>query len=138
VNIIESGAEQMIAELDLSASVRTVVTALSELLGDGVGGMDLAALAGKMRSEEGPGALLGSWLGDGENSAISTDTLLSLLGPSKVARFAAKIGTNSSDATGALAKVVPGLMDQASSAGNLLDSVGGMGGLLGSAKSFLT
>ena len=138
MNIIENGAELLIAELGLTSNVRTVVTALSTLLGDGVGGMDLAALAGKLTEQEDLVSVLNSWLGDGKNKRISPQQVLSLLGRGKVSAFANKIGTDTDSAADGLANVIPQIMDQASSGGNLLDSVGGLGGLLGSAKSFLT
>ena len=138
MNIIETGAESLIAELGLPVEVRTVISALSELLGDGVGDLDLAELAAKMTAGGDLGSVLESWLGDGANGAISPDKILSLLGKAGVTEFARKIGTDASSATEGLATVIPQMMDQASSAGSLLDSVGGIGGLMGSAKSFLT
>lgn len=138
MNIIETGAELLVAELGLPTNVQTVIKSLSELLGDGVGDLDLAALAGKMTAGGGLESVLGSWLGDGENSAISPDKILELLGAAEVADFAGKIGTDTNTAASGLADVIPQMMDQASSAGSLMDAVGGIGGLMGSAKSFLT
>ena len=138
MNIIETGAELLIAELGLPTNVRTVVSALSDLLGDGTGGVDLASLASKMTEEGGLGDVLGSWLGDGANSGISAEAILSLLGKADVSSFATKIGTDTDAAANGLADVIPRMMDQASTGGSLLDAVGGIGGLMGSAKSFLT
>ena len=138
MNIIETGAELLIAELGLSTNVRSVVSAISDLLGDGGGGIDLTALADKLMSEGNLDDVLNSWLGDGENSPISAQAILSVLGQANVSQFANKIGTNTDTAAEGLADVIPRMMDQASSGGNLRDSVGGMGGLLGAAKSFLT
>ena len=138
MNIIETGAELLVAELGLSTNLQTVIKSLSELLGDGVGDLDLAALVGKMTAGGGLESVLASWLGDDANSAISTDKILELLGSAQVADFAGKIGTDTDTAARGLADVIPQIMDQASSAGSLMDAGGGMGGLLGSAKSFLT
>ena len=138
MNIIETGAESLIAELGLPVAVRTVISALSELLGDGVGDLDLAELAGKMTADGNLGSVLDSWLGDDANGAISPDKILYLLGKTGVTEFAGKIGTDATSAAKGLATVIPQMMDQASSAGSLLDSVGGIGGGRGSAKSFLT
>ncbi|MDX1734017.1 MAG: YidB family protein [Halioglobus sp.] len=112
-----------------------LTSALSSLLGDGQGGFDLAGLASKMSQNGDLGDIVGSWLGDGENSPISADKLLGLLGEDQVADFASQVGTDPENAANSLAEVLPQVMDQASSGGNLLDSVGGVEGLLGAASS---
>ena len=52
--------------------------------------------------------------------------------------FAASLGTDTGTAASGLADVLPQLMDKASSGGSLLDAAGGVGGLMGAAKSFLS
>ena len=138
MNIIETGAEMLVAELGLPVQVKTVVAALSSLLGDGEGDLNLADLAARMAENTELTDVLGSWLDDGGNSPISAGSLLSLLGKSEIADFAAKIGTDSDTAARGLADVIPQMMDEGSSGGSLLNAVGGIGGLMGSAKSFLT
>jgi uncharacterized protein YidB (DUF937 family) len=55
-----------------------------------------------------------------------------------VSDFASTLGTDTDTAAAGLADVLPQMMDQASSGGNLLDAAGGLGGLMGAAKSFLS
>ncbi len=124
--------------MGLSLDSATVNSALSSLIGDGQGGIDLAELAGKMSQNGDLGAVLSSWLGDGANSAISGDTVASLFSQADISKFASQLGVDPATATQGLANALPGVVDQASSGGSLLDSVGGVGGLMGMAKSLLS
>ena len=63
---------------------------------------------------------------------------MALFGEGKVGQFASSIGVDSSAAAGGLAEVLPQMLDEASSGGELLEGMGGVGSLLGAAKSFLT
>jgi len=138
MELLQVGAQMLSEKLGLQIDPDTVTSALSSLLGDGQGNIDLAGLAGRMASSGDLGSIVSSWLGDGANSAISADNILGLLGENQVADFASKIGTNGQSAAAGLADVLPQLMDQASSGGSLLDAAGGLDGLLGAAKSFLS
>jgi uncharacterized protein YidB (DUF937 family) len=132
-------ASQLLSEkLGLNINQDTMQSALSSLLGDGSGGIDFAGLASRMASSGQLGNVLKSWLGDGANDAISADSIMGLLGQDKVADFASKIGTSTEGAASGLADVLPQVMDKASSGGSLLEQVGGLGGLMGAAKSFLS
>ena len=137
MDILQLGARLLSEKLGLTVDTDTIASALSGLLGDGQGNIDLAALAGKMAGSGDLGSIVNSWLGDGANSSISADSILSLLGESQVSDFASKLGTDTGSAAAGLADVVPQLMDQASSGGSLLEAAGGLGGLMGAAKSFL-
>lgn len=131
-------ATQLVSEkLGLQVDDATVASALSSLLGDGSGNIDLAGLAGKMASSGGLGGIVQSWLGDGANAGISASDVLGLLGEGEVADFASRVGTDTGTAASGLADALPELMDRASSGGNLLEAAGGLGGLMGAAKSFL-
>jgi uncharacterized protein YidB (DUF937 family) len=138
VDIIQLGAQLLSEQLGLQVDADTVGNALGKLLGDGQGNIDLAGLASKMASSGQLGDIVSSWLGDGANSPISADNILGLLGEGKVADFAGTLGTDPQSAAGGLADVLPQLMDKASSGGSLLESAGGLGGLMGAAKSFLS
>ena len=137
MDLLNLGAQLLSQKLGLNVDTETVKNALSSLLGDGSGSIDFAGLAGRMASSGELGTVLNSWLGDGSNASISADSILAVLGRGDVADFANKVGTNTQTAAGGLADVLPQLMDKASSGGNLLESVGGLGGLMGAAKSFL-
>ena len=134
MDIVKMGAEMLMQKLGASVDTDTMMSALSGLIGDGGGGVDLAGLASKMMSSGDFGSMVTSWLGDGANSDISPDSLMSLLGENKIAEFAGKVGVDTSTAASGLSDVLPAMMDKASSGGSLLDSVGGADGLLGMAK----
>lgn len=135
MDLIQLGTQLLSDKLGLQLDADTVSSALSSLLGGEGGNIDFAGLASKMASSGELGNVLNSWLGDGANSAISADSILAMLGNSNVADFASKLGTDTGTAAGGLADVLPQLMDKASGGGSLLDSVDGLGGLMGAAKS---
>ncbi|VAW44531.1 hypothetical protein MNBD_GAMMA03-609 [hydrothermal vent metagenome] len=111
-----------------------LMSALSNLTG-GEGGFDVSSLLGKMQG----GDLLGmaqSWLGDGDNQAIDANQLMSLFGSDKISAFASQLGMSESEAVGGLSDAIPQIMDNASSGGSLLDSVGGLEGAMGLAGKF--
>ena len=132
-------ASQLLSDkLGLDIDQATITSAMSSLLGDGSGSIDFAGLASRMASSGELGTILNSWLGDGDNASISADSIMGLLGQDKVADFAGQIGTSTGDAASGLADVLPQVMDKASSCGSLLEQAGGIGGLMGAAKSFLS
>jgi uncharacterized protein YidB (DUF937 family) len=138
MDINELGAQLLSEKLGVQLDNETISQALSSLLGDGQGGIDLAGLASRMASSGELGNILNSWLGDGANDAISADSLLQLLGENSVSDFASRLGTDTGNAAESLAAVLPQMVDRASSGGSLLESAGGLGGLLNAAKSFLS
>lgn len=138
MDILQTCAQLLSERLGLELDTESVAGALSSLLGDGQGNIDLAGLASKMASSGELGSIVSSWLGDGANSAISAESILGLLGENGVSDFASTLGTDTNSAAAGLADVLPQIMDQSSSGGSLLDAVGGSGGLLGAAKSFLS
>jgi uncharacterized protein YidB (DUF937 family) len=132
-------ASQLLSDkLGLNIDQAAVTSALSSLLGDGSGNIDFAGLASRMASSGELGTILNSWLGDGANESISADSIMGLLGQDKVADFAGRIGTSTGEAASGLADVLPQVMDKASSGGNLLEQAGGISGLMGAARSFLS
>lgn len=64
-----------------------VTNALSSLLGDGQGNIDLAGLASKMAYSGDLGSVVNSWLGDEANSSISADDIMGLMGENQIADF---------------------------------------------------
>ena len=114
-----------------------VTQALSGLLGDGAGNIDLGSIMSKLDGG-GLATLAQSWLGDGGNSSISPQQIMSLFGDSAVGDFASKLNLDSSTASNGLSAMLPELIDSNSKGGGLLDSVlGDSGGLLGAAAGFL-
>jgi len=137
MDIVQMATELFSQQLGSQTDADSLSNALSGLLGDGQGNIDLAGLAGKMASSGELGNILNSWLGDGANSAINAESLTNLLGAGNISEFASQVGTDSQSAANGLADVLPQLIDKSSSGGSLLDSVGGLDGLLGAASSFL-
>lgn len=136
MNLLQTAAELLISKLGPSIGnldLSTVQSALGSLLGGSDGQLDLAALVSKFSGDD-LVSLAQSWLGDGANSAVSPDQILSVLGDANVGDFASKLGIDKGEAAGGLADVIPSLIDQSSSGGNLLDAVGGADGLLGAAS----
>lgn len=137
MTITDTAAKLLQQTLGLQVDTDTIASALTSLLGENGGNIDLAGLASSMAANGNLGGILESWLGDGSNSPIGAQDILSLFGEGKLGAFASSLGTDTNNAAAGLADVLPRVMDQASSGGSLLDAVGGAGGLLGAAKSFL-
>ena len=136
MNIIEIGAQLLSEKLGMDLDPNAVAPARSGLLSNDAGELDLAGLAGKMASSGNLSAVIGSWLGDGANDAISAENIMSLFGNDKLGAFAQQLGVSSEDAASGLAGALPDIMDKSSSGGSLLDLAGGAGGLLGAASAF--
>lgn len=140
MDLMKLGTELLMSKLNVDAdgdgNPDGVMGALSGLLGGEGGSLDLGSIASKM-SDGGLTDVLGSWLGDGENAAISTDQIKDLFGGDKIAAFASQLNVSEDQAVESLADAVPQMVDQGSSGGSLLDSIGGISGALDMAKKFL-
>jgi len=110
-----------------------MMEAVSGLMGGSEGGLDIAGLTEKLKAG-GLGDQLSSWLGDGENEAISADQVKSAFGEDQVAQVAEKMGVDADTAADSLSQALPNLLDKASSGGSLLDQFGGAAGALDMAK----
>lgn len=133
MDLIEMGTQLLRQQLNIDVDAATVNRALSQLVGDGQGGIDLAGLASAMMQNQDLGALLGSWLGDGANQSISAGKVEEIFTSEQLGQFADRLGIGSQEAARGLADVLPQLMDKGSSGGSLLDQFGGATGLLGAA-----
>lgn len=111
----------------------SITSALSGLTGGQ--GFDLGSMLSNLNAG-GLGEIARSWLGDGANEGISPDQVSSVLGSDKIAEFAAKLGLSTEEAAGGLSEALPQLMDRGSSGGSLLDSLGGIEGIVGMAGKF--
>jgi len=112
----------------------SIANALSGLIGNSEGGLDLGALVGGL-SQNGLGEIVGSWLGNGENASISMDQITDLLGSDKISEFASSLGLSEESAKGALADALPQVVDQATAGeGGIMDemlaNVGGSKGAM--------
>lgn len=113
-----------------------IMDALSGLTGGGDGGLDIGGLAEKFKAG-GMGDQVKSWLGDGENEAVSGDQIKSVFGADKIGEVASKMGVDEDAAADKLSQAVPALLDKASSGGSLLSSLLGGGNPLDMAKNLL-
>ena len=106
-------------------------SALSDLSGGngGSGGIDIASIASSMQSG-GMGDLLQSWMGDGQNQGISGNQISELFGSGKISEFASQLGLSEDEAVAGLQDAMPQMVDNASSGGSFLDSIGGIKGAI--------
>ncbi len=108
----------------------SLTSALSGLTGGGSdGGFDIGSLLGNMQSG-GLADIAQSWLGDGDNAEISNDNVTQMFGQDKISEFASQLGVSQEEAVGGLRDALPQMVDNASSGGSLLDSIGGISGAM--------
>ncbi len=129
-SLIQGNSDDATTGLDTS----TITDALSGLLSNSEGGLDLGSLVSGL-GENGLGEIVGSWLGNGENASISMDQITDLLGADKISEFASSLGLSEDSAKGALADALPQVVDQATSGEgsmieDMLAQVGGTGGAM--------
>jgi len=130
-SLIQGNSDDATTGLD----VGDIAGALSGLIGNSEGGLDLGSLVSGL-SDNGLGEIVGSWLGSGENAAISPDQITDLLGSDKISEFASNLGLSVDSAKSALADALPQVVDQATSGENsmveeMLAKVGGTEGAMG-------
>ena len=131
--LLEMGAalfqkSNLSGEAGSNLELSSISGALSELTGGA--GLDLGALVTSITAG-GLGDIVQSWLGDGVNSQISPEAVSAVLGSEKVAGFASQLGISVEEAAGGLSEALPQMIDKGSSGGSLLDSFGGVEGILG-------
>ena len=73
------------------------------------GGVDGLA---KQFGEQGLGQVVSSWIGTGQNRAISADQIVSALGSDTVSQLAQRAGISGSQGASALAALLPTLIDK--------------------------
>ena len=133
--ILKIGAQafqsQLGQELAGSLSLDKIMNALADLMPGKGKSVDLAALVGKMQGG-GLASLAESWLGDGGNAGIGAEQLMSIFGSGDIMRFADKLGLDQDTALEGLKGAVPEMVDKASTGGTL-ESLGGVGGIMGMA-----
>ena len=106
-------------------------SALEGLLGGG----GIGDLVGKLK-ESGLAEQAQSWLGDGENAAVSAAQITEALDVEQIKGFADKLGIDQGNAAETISNLLPGLVDKASSHGELLENAGGLSGLAAMAKKY--
>ncbi|MCF6203303.1 MAG: YidB family protein [Methylococcaceae bacterium] len=153
MDLMKIGTQLILSKLGGNASggESGIASALSSLLGgssdssdssdnnDNNSGLDLGSLVSSMtQGGGGLASIVSSWLGDGDNEAVSGSQIKDILGGDKVAEFASKLGVDEDEAADSLAEAVPQMVDKGSSGGSLLDAVGGVSGAIDLAKKFLS
>jgi len=128
--LIQGNSDDATTGLDLG----DIANALSGLVQNAEGGLELSAFVSGL-SENGLGEIVGSWLGNGENKAISFDQITDLLGSEKISEFASQLGLSQESAAQALADALPQVVDKATSGENsivdqMLGQVGGAEGAM--------
>ena len=136
--ILEMVAQVFKGKLDADGDgldLGDIQSAFTTLLSDENNSLDIASLISGF-NEGGLGGLVSSWLGDGDNEGISAEQLMGMFGSEKIQGFANNLGISEDHAMSGLTESIPALIDKASSGGNLLDSVGGLDGVMSMAKKF--
>ncbi len=137
MDIMKIGAQLLASKLGGNADSNAVQSAIGGLLGgNSEGGLDLSNIVSNLQ-EGGLSNLAESWLGDGDNEEISTEQVEGLFGSEKIQEIASQLGTDQGDLLSGLKDALPQMVDQSSSGGSLLDSLGGAAGLAGLASKFL-
>lgn len=118
-SLIEGNNDDTTTGLDID----DIANALNGLVGNGQGGLNLVTFVSGL-SENGLGEIVGSWLGNGENKSISLEDITTLLGSDKISTFASQLGLSNESAAGALAEVIPQVVDKATSGeGSIMDEM---------------
>ena len=97
---------------------------------------DVSQIITNITQNGGLGDIVSSWLGDGENISISPDTISSIFENEKISNFASTLNIDEDEATNLLSNSLPDIIDNISSGGSILDSIGGLDGALSFAKKF--
>lgn len=87
--------------------------------------------------QAGLGRQAASWVGAGENMPISGDQLQSALGSGQLADIASQLGLSPGQASGALAGILPHLIDQLTPDGQVSDQHNSLDGLAALAGKLL-
>ncbi len=94
----------------------------------GLGG--LGGLVGKFQ-QAGMGDAVNSWIGTGDNHAVSPEQVGHALGGDTIANLAKQLGMGEGDVMGQLSQMLPQVVDKLTPGGQLpqADASGGLGGL---------
>ena len=123
-SLIQGNSDDATTGLDID----DIAKALDGIVGDGHGGVNLVPFVSGLAAN-GLGAIVGSWLGQGENKAISAEEISTLLGSDKVSEFASSLGLSQESAENALVEVIPQVVDKATSGeGGIMDEMLGQVG----------
>lgn len=143
--VIQSNKDDATTGID----VGSIASALGSILGGvnnqetkATGGIDLTSIIAALASSGALKEIISSWIGNGENKAISKDQITDLLGNEKIKDFASQLGLSEDSAKGALADALPQIIDKATSgegsiASTILEQVGGVDGAMDMLGKFM-
>ena len=135
MDLMQIGVQLLQSKLGSNVQKGDIASALSGLLGGD--NFDLGSLVSKMQGNDGLASMVASWLGDGDNTAMSGSQVMDIFGQDQVSEFASKLNIDEDTASNSLADILPQLIDKASSGGSIIESamgsMGGAGGLMGMA-----
>jgi uncharacterized protein YidB (DUF937 family) len=103
-----------------------VNAAIGMLGNDGAQG-GLSGLAAKFQ-QAGLGDAMNSWVGSGDNHAVSGDQISSALGSDTIGNIASQLGMSHGDAAGQLSQILPGLINHLTPNGQAPEGGLGNGG----------
>jgi len=136
MDLLQMGAQILSQQMGGNANSDSLQNVLGSLIGDG-DSMDIASLVAKMQGGSGGlGEIVQSWLGDGENAAISPSQLQDVIDTDRLQQSASQLGTDQDSLLEMLSSAVPQMVDNGSKGGSLLDSLGGLEGVANLAKGF--
>ncbi len=117
-----------------SPSEGLVQKAVSSLFGGGgaASGLSIGSILGQMQ-QGGMAEQLSSWIGTGENKAITGEQVEQTFGAEKLQALASEMGVEVGQVKSSLQEALPQMVDQASPEGKLPDSLGSLSGIAGMA-----
>jgi len=107
---------------------------IAAILANGQPGGAGGGLAGLIEQfqRSGQGDVIGSWIGAGQNQAISPDQLGSVLGGDLLGQLTRQTGMDQGDLLGQLAQLLPQMVDRATPEGRVPEGgLGDIGAILG-------
>jgi uncharacterized protein YidB (DUF937 family) len=134
MDIVQMGAELLKNSMGGQGNQNTdaIAGVLQKLIGSG-DQLDLAGMISSMQSG-GLASAVTSWLGDGDNTAVSESQVRDVIGSDKIREAAAQLGTDENSLLAGLTQALPQMVDRSSSGGSLLDAIGGLDGAMNMAK----
>jgi len=138
-DLVQMGTELLKDKLgDQAADLddNSIMDALSGLFSNDEGGLDLSNILSSLQDSS-IGSIISSWIGSGENMPVDGSTLSNILGSDQISAFAEKLGIDPDTAADSLSDVVPNIVDKATGDGSsILDSIGGLDGIMDMANKF--
>ena len=120
VGILDKVAKQLLTDVNADGKVDAAdaIKAFQTLLADASGKLDVNGIIAKLQ-ELNLSETVASWLSDGKNTLLSSETINNLFDAEKLNQFAASLNIDLEAAKNGLANAIPNLIDQVSEGGQL-------------------